>query len=42
MAITSTAWDDRDDDDAWDTGEARCIFASKLAYIAAYEYEASP
>ncbi len=41
MAITATAWDDRDDDDEWDAGEPRSVFASKLARIAAYEYEAA-
>jgi hypothetical protein len=41
MAVTVTVWEDRDDDDVWDAGEPRSVFASKLARIAAYEHEAA-
>lgn len=40
MSVTATVWDDRDDDDAWDTGEPRSVFASKLARNVAYENKA--
>jgi type II secretory pathway pseudopilin PulG len=41
MSITSTVWDDTDNDNVIDTGELRSVFASKLARNAAYEYEAA-
>jgi hypothetical protein len=41
MALTSTVWEDRDGDNGWDAGELRSVFATKVARIAAYEYEAS-
>jgi hypothetical protein len=36
MAISSTVWEDRDGDSAWDAGELRSVFASKLAKSVAY------
>jgi hypothetical protein len=41
MSITSTVWDDRDNDGNWDAGEPRSTFASKLARNVAYQQEAS-
>lgn len=41
MALTSTVWDDLDNDNAWDVGEPRMVFASKLARNVAYEFEAA-
>ena len=41
MCITSTVWDDTDNDSVLDAGELRSVFASKLARNAAYEYEAA-
>ncbi len=41
MAITSTVWDDRNDDDVWDAGEPRVFYASKQARNVAYQQEAN-
>jgi hypothetical protein len=41
MSITSTVWEDIDNDNVVDASELRSVFASKLAKNAAYEYEAS-
>jgi hypothetical protein len=41
MSITSTAWDDRDNDGSLDAGEPRVTYASKLARNVAYQREAS-
>jgi hypothetical protein len=41
MSIAVTAWDDRLANNAWDTGELRVNFASKMARIVAYEAEAN-
>jgi hypothetical protein len=40
MAITSTAWSDTNNNNTWDSGEPRCVFATKLAHVVAYELEA--
>ena len=41
MSITATVWEDRDNDNVWDTGEPRSVYASKLARNVAFENEAS-
>jgi hypothetical protein len=41
MAITSTVWCDHSTNGQWDPGEPRSVFATKLARIAAYGYEAA-
>lgn len=40
MAISVTAWDDKNGNAAADTGEPRCSFASKIAKLSSYNYEA--
>jgi hypothetical protein len=41
LSITAMVWDDVDNDDAWDAGELRSVFASKLARNVAYTHEAA-
>jgi Tfp pilus assembly protein PilE len=41
MSVTSTVWEDDDNDGGWDSGELRSVFASKLALSIAYSREAS-
>lgn len=41
MSVTSTVWEDSDNDGIWDSGELRSVFASKLAHSVAYTNEAS-
>lgn len=41
MSITATVWQDTNSNNRWDQGEARSVFASKLASNVAYQREAS-
>ncbi len=41
LSITTTVWNDLDNDNAWDVGEPRSVFASKLARNVAYSNEAA-
>ncbi len=40
MAIQVTTWDDRNNNGRWDTGEPTVTFASKVARLTTYDYEA--
>ena len=41
LSITATVWNDLDNDNTWDAGEPRSVFASKLARNVAYSNEAA-
>ena len=41
MSITSTVWEDSNGNGNWDAGEARAVFASKLAHSVSYDREAN-
>ena len=41
MSITATVWEDENGNQLWDAGEARSVFASKLASNVAYQREAN-
>jgi len=41
LCITSTVWEDENDNLNWDAGEPRVIYGSKLASSVAYQREAS-
>lgn len=39
MAVTATVWEDVDADSSLDTGEAKVVFATKVAKMVSYENE---
>ena len=41
LSIESTVWNDLDNDNIWDAGEPRSVFATKLSRNAAYINEAA-
>jgi hypothetical protein len=40
MAVTVTTWEDRSGNGVWEAGEPRAVFATKLARVVTYQYEA--